>query len=64
MTSSTAPSSTAHWCHLEKRDVPGPGPRVRVTRAVCTCGWQSDWMIQPRAVEAGLAHSGNPVGTT
>lgn len=46
-----------HWWRLEHRTLPiDPWPRV--TRAVCSCGWVSDWLRSvTRATEAGLDHT-------
>jgi hypothetical protein len=46
-----------YWCRLEHTTLP-TDPWTRVTRAVCSCGWVSDWLRSAnRATEAGRDHT-------
>lgn len=51
-----------YWCRLEHTTLP-TDPWPRVTRAVCSCGWVSDWLRSAnRATEAGLDHTADATG--
>lgn len=60
-TMTTSTTTNEHWCSFERQEL-DEFPWRRVTRAVCRCGWASEWLFVPaRATEAGLAHTANPV---
>jgi|NGEPerStandDraft_6_1074524.scaffolds.fasta_scaffold45065_2 hypothetical protein len=53
-----------YWCRMEHTTLP-TGSMARVTRAVCSCGWVSDWLRSAtRATEAGLDHTADATRET
>lgn len=47
-----------HWTHLETLDDDVEHQEQETTRAVCSCGWESEWFDAPiLATEAGLTHT-------